>query len=106
MPARFKRLPRFSVYTHKDEFHDKKHLMEHYISLNPHVIALLTSNDLQDVGQLDIVLEEPAITHQSAREMRKSLSPNPYETNDMRDLSVPRKKKKRTLTEETSRHKK
>ena len=48
-PARFKRFPRFAVFTsNKEQLFDK----DKFISLNPHVLALLAGIDEADVLKL------------------------------------------------------
>lgn len=35
LPSRFKKFPRFTIFTQKDEMSDKRHLVDQFISLNP-----------------------------------------------------------------------
>lgn len=44
LPMRYKRFPRFTIYTKDKQISDKEHLANHIISLNPHVVAMLASS--------------------------------------------------------------
>ena len=72
LPSRFKKFPRFTIFTQKDLSQDKIHLINQYISLNPEVLALLASSDMSNMNQLSSVLAEPAVTNTSVIEGKRS----------------------------------
>lgn len=45
VPSRFKRFPRFTIFTQRNQLAEKAHLHGQIISLNPHVLAMLAAND-------------------------------------------------------------
>lgn len=77
IPSRFKKFPRFTIFTQKDLTFDKEHLINQYISLNPEVLALLAASDFDNINKINMVLGEPAVTHTSVLEKATSPLKNP-----------------------------
>jgi hypothetical protein len=48
LPARFKRYPRFTIFTQRDG-DDNSHLINQMISLNPQVFAMLAATDEEQI---------------------------------------------------------
>ena len=85
IPSRFKKFPRFTIFTQKDELHDKSHLINQVISLNPQVLALLAASDITNLNQLSSVLEEPAVTNRSSDHRSLELIGGNYGVADLLD---------------------
>jgi HEAT repeat protein len=77
IPSRFKKFPRFTIFTQKDELVDKEHLLSQFISLNPQVLALLAASDPEAADKLLQTVQEE--TQETKRSATQRLSPTKQE---------------------------
>lgn len=48
VPSRYKKFPRFTIFTSNKDQLKKAHLVDQFISLNPQVLALLAGLEVED----------------------------------------------------------